>query len=115
MPGGIGSRVETRMLVVDDDPSIGRQLGEIFRGRGPLVDCAPDGAVAIADLERQDYLLAFVDFRIRDTNGLHLVRDIRERWPEVDVIMVTEHATIQGAVEAIKIGASDYVTKPFQA
>ena len=115
MPGGIGSRVETRMLVVDDDPSIGRQLGEIFRGRGPLVDCAPDGAGAIAALERQDYLLAFVDFRIRDTNGLHLVRDIRERWPEVDVIMVTEHATIQGAVEAIKIGASDYVTKPFQA
>ncbi|MBU6282374.1 sigma-54 dependent transcriptional regulator [bacterium] len=105
---------ETRILVVDEDPQVGRQLGELFRAQGHVVDCVLDGRGAIAALEQKDYSLAFVDFRIRDTNGLHLVRDMKERWPDLDVVMVTGHATIQGAVEAIRIGASDYVTKPFE-
>ena len=105
---------ETRILVVDEDPQVGRQLSELFRSQGHLVDCVEDGQGAVAALEQKDYSLAFVDFRVRDANGLHLLRDVKERWPDLDVVMMTKHATIQGAVEAIRIGASDYVTKPFE-
>lgn len=105
--------METRILIVDDDRFICRQLEELFRAQRYVVDSVEDGEQALALLEEHDYSLVLVDFRIRDTNGLNLVREIRDRWPDVDVIMITGFATIKGAVEAIKLGASDYITKPF--
>jgi len=58
--------------------------------------------------------MAVVDFKIPGTDGIGLIREIKEQWPDLDVIMVTGYASIRGAVEAIKQGASDYITKPFQ-
>src|SRR2546430_17342560 len=54
------------------------------------------------------------DLKIPGTDGIGLTREIRDRWPDLDVIMITGYASIKGAVEAIKQGASDYITKPFQ-
>src|SRR5262245_65492193 len=56
----------------------------------------------------------FCDFKIPGTDGLSLTREVRDRWRDLDVIMITGYASIKGAVEAIKQGASDYITKPFQ-
>ncbi len=69
---------------------------------------------ALRLLGEHEFSLAVVDLKIPGTDGIGLTREIRERWPDLDVIMITGYASIKGAVEAIKQGASDYITKPFQ-
>ena len=106
--------METRILIIDDDPFICRQLEELFRAQQFVVNSAHEADSALAMLAEADYSLAFVDLKLPGVDGLELTRQIRERWVDLDVIMVTGFASIRGAVEAIKLGASDYITKPFQ-
>ena len=101
-----------RILVVDDDPLIRRQLEDLFRQRGYQVDAAGDAPEALQFLEANDYVLAVVDLRIPGTDGLSLTRQIHERWSDLGVIIITGYASIRGAVEAIRQGAKAYVTKP---
>jgi len=104
----------TRILIVDDDPFICRQLAELYAAQHYQTECASEAGAALKLLEEHEFSLAVVDYKIPGTDGIGLIREIRDRWPELDVIMVTGYASIKGAVEAIKQGASDYITKPFQ-
>jgi DNA-binding NtrC family response regulator len=106
--------METRILIVDDDPFICRQLEELYTSQRYAVSCAPNSTEALRLLGEQEFALAVVDLKIPGTDGIGLTREIRDRWPDLDVIMITGYASIKGAVEAIKQGASDYITKPFQ-
>ena len=106
--------METRILIVDDDPFICRQLEELYSSQRYAVACASNSVEALRLLGEQDFSLAVVDLKIPGTDGIGLTREIRDRWAELDVIMITGYASIKGAVEAIKQGASDYITKPFQ-
>jgi len=106
--------METRILIVDDDPFICRQLEELYSSQRYAVACASNSTEALRLLGEQDFSLAVVDLKIPGTDGIGLTREIRDRWSELDVIMITGYASIKGAVEAIKQGASDYITKPFQ-
>lgn len=106
--------METRILIIDDDAFICRQLEELFRAQNYVVDSATTASDAFDFLSQQDYSLALVDLKIPGSDGLSLTREVRSRWPDLDVIMITGYASIKGAVEAIKQGASDYITKPFQ-
>ncbi len=103
-----------RILVIDDDPLIRRQLEELFTERKYTVDTANDAEEARSLLEESEYALAVVDLKIPGTDGLSLTKEVRERWPDLDVIIVTGYASIKGAVDAIRYGAADYITKPFQ-
>ncbi len=106
--------MDTRILIVDDDPLICRQLEDLYTSQHYLVSSAGNTSEALRLLGEHDFSLAVVDLRIPGTDGIGLTREIREHWPELDVIMITGYASIKGAVEAIKQGASDYITKPFQ-
>jgi two-component system, NtrC family, response regulator AtoC len=106
--------MDTRILIVDDDPLICRQLEDLYTSQQYLVSSASNSAEAMRLLGQHDFSLAVVDLRIPGTDGIGLTREIREHWPDLDVIMITGYASIKGAVEAIKQGASDYITKPFQ-
>src|SRR5438034_356407 len=106
--------METRILIVDDDPFICRQLEELYSSQQYAVSSAPNAAEALRLLAEHEFSLAVVDLKIPGTDGIGLTREIRDRWPDLDVIMITGYASIKGAVEAIKQGASDYITKPFQ-
>ncbi len=106
--------METRILIVDDDPFICRQLEELYTSQRYAVACAGNATEALRLLGEHDFSLAVVDLKIPGTDGIGLTREIRDRWPDLDVIMITGYASIKGAVEAIKQGASDYITKPFQ-
>ncbi len=106
--------METRILIIDDDAFICRQLEELFGAQKYVVDSATTATDAFEFLGQQDYSLALIDLKIPGTDGLGLTREVRSRWPDLDVIMITGYASIKGAVEAIKQGASDYITKPFQ-
>jgi DNA-binding NtrC family response regulator len=104
---------QPRILIVDDDPLIRRQLEGLFSGHGYGVDCAGDVEEALRRLGEGAYAVAVVDLKMPGRDGISLTQDIRARWPAVDVIMVTGHASIKGAVEAMRHGACDYITKPF--
>src|SRR2546429_511355 len=106
--------METRILIVDDDPFICRQLEELYTSQQYAVSSAPNAPEALRLLQEHEFSLAVVDLKIPGTDGIGLTREIRDRWPDLDVIMITGYASIKGAVEAIKQGASDYITKPFQ-
>ena len=106
--------MDTRILIVDDDPLICRQLEDLYTSQQYLVSSAGNASEALRLLGEHDFSLSVVDLRIPGTDGLSLTREIRDRWPEVSVIMITGYASIPSAVEAIKQGASDYITKPFQ-
>jgi DNA-binding NtrC family response regulator len=103
-----------RILIVDDDPLIRRQLEDLYRERKYEVDSCGGAEDALVLLGDYEYSLAVLDLKIPGTDGISLTKQIRERWSDLDVIIVTGYASIKGAVEAIRHGASDYITKPFE-
>jgi len=106
---------EPRLLVVDDDALIRDELEGLFASHPYQVDCAESVSEAIDHLTENEFALALVDVRLGGRDGIELTQRIRDRWPEVDVIMITGHGSIENAVEAMKRGAVDYITKPFQS
>jgi DNA-binding NtrC family response regulator len=103
-----------QLLIVDDDPLIREQLQGLLGKQAYGVTVASDAAEALQDLAEREFALAIVDMKIPGSDGIALTREIRERWPHVDVMMITGYGSIRGAVEAMKHGACDYITKPFE-
>jgi DNA-binding NtrC family response regulator len=101
-----------RLLLVDDDPLIVNSLSEFLKLEGYAVDTAPDGAQAIEMLATNRYSLVLTDVNMPRTNGLELLRKIRNHYPDVVVLVITGYGTIENAVEAVKMGAFEYLTKP---
>ena len=103
-----------RLLLVDDDSVIREELGELLRDDGHEVRDAPSVPKAIEILEREAIDLVLTDLKMPRHSGLELLGEVRRRWPEVLVVVVTGYATVETAVEAMKLGAFDYVRKPFR-
>src|SRR5438093_782378 len=89
--------METRILIVDDDPFICRQLEELYSSQQYAVSSAPNAPEALRLLQEHEFSLAVVDLKIPGTDGIGLTREIRDRWPDLDVIMITGYASIKGA------------------
>ena len=102
------------ILIVDDDPLIRRQLAALYGAHAYRVDTAAHVEDALAKLAATPFALAVVDLKMPGKDGIALTIEIRERWPSTDVIMVTGHGSIRGAVDAMRHGACDYITKPFE-
>ena len=104
----------SRILVVDDDPLIRGSLYEMLQGRGHEVEMASDGAEAISQLKRRGFQLVLADWKMPQVDGLTLLGHIRQHHPNVSVVLITGFGSINSAVEAIRHGAFDYLTKPIQ-
>ncbi len=104
--------MQPRLLIVDDDPLIVDSMSEFLRAEGYLVDTAPDGAQATVMLSATRYSLVLTDVNMPRTNGLELLRTIKNQFPDVVVLVITGYGTIENAVEAVKMGAFEYLTKP---
>jgi DNA-binding NtrC family response regulator len=100
------------ILVVDDDGIILDSLCEFLRLEGYQVAGAETLKCALAELRRQAFSLVMTDVSMPDGDGFELVRVIRKNYPETVVIVITGYGSIESAVEAIKLGAYDYLTKP---
>src|SRR5580765_6619887 len=101
------------LLVVDDEPQVLKVVERLAARIGfDVVTCA-SGAEAMRTLLRKPADLAMVDLRMPDVNGLDLLRQIRTTVPGCEVILMTAYAAVDSAVEAIKLGAREYLTKPF--
>ncbi len=101
-----------RIFVVDDDRIILDSLGEFLRLEGYEVDGAVNVPDTLEALSRTPYNVVITDVNMPESDGFELLRIIRQRYPDVVVIMITGYGTIESAVEAIKMGAYDYLTKP---
>ena len=103
-----------RILVADDDADIRMSLSERLRWLGHEVVTAGDGQAALAAVESHALDLAFLDVSMPRLNGIEALKLIRKRWPNLPVVVVTAYGTIRLAVEAMKEGAVDFMTKPFE-
>ena len=102
-----------RILIVDDERNIRRSLATFFESLGHEVLTAENGAQAVTQFGENQVDLVLTDFRMAEMSGLELLRDIKRRSPDSLVILMTAFATVENAVEAMKAGAYDYLTKPF--
>lgn len=101
-----------KVLVVDDEPDI-RELLEITLGRMNIEShAAPDLAGARAQLAQNRFDLCLTDMRLPDGNGIELVEFIQTRYPDLPVAVITAHGSMEAAVQALKAGAFDFVSKP---
>jgi two-component system, NtrC family, nitrogen regulation response regulator NtrX len=102
-----------RILVVDDEVNIVKSIAMILRGEGMAVEGAGSGEEALVRLREQSFDAVLLDINLPGIDGLETLRELRAEWPQLPVIMVSGHATIERAVEATRLGALDFMEKPF--
>ncbi len=102
------------ILVVDDETSLRFFLGEELAGEGYEVYAAANGQEALALLKKQTIDLAIVDLQMPGINGLELMAVIEKMVAPPELIMLTAHATLETSIEAMRLGASDFLLKPYQ-
>lgn len=104
-----------RILIVDDDRAILQSCSNVLADEGHEIEVAADGAAALAMLGERPFDLVLLDLKMPGMSGLETLRAARRLDPQLVVIIFTAYATIDTAVEAIKMGAFNYVSKPFKA
>jgi CheY-like chemotaxis protein len=103
-----------RILLVDDDTEFREDLAALLSGSGHRVNDVPSAARAFSSLEREEYDVMFTDLKLGRKSGLELLTQVRQRWPRLQVVMLTDQGTEGTAVEAFHLGAFDYLTKPIR-
>jgi DNA-binding NtrC family response regulator len=101
------------VLIVDDEKRIGTLLREELVEDGLSVDVESTGAAALDRLQRQRYRLVVTDIRMTPPDGIEILRRVKQQSPETDVVIMTAYSSVQSARDAFKLGAADYVIKPF--
>lgn len=105
-----------RILVVDDEPNMRTILKGLLAREGYDVSEASDGREAVSRLHTGgDYHVVVTDLRMPGMNGMELLAHLVENYPDIVTVMITAHGSVDTAVEAMKVGAFDFVTKPFDA
>ena len=101
-----------RILVVDDEQNIRAALGKILEKAGYDVTVVESGDAALGQLSDAPFDLVITDLKMVGASGMDVLRAARHRQPEAEVILLTAYGTIEGAVDAMKVGAYDYLSKP---
>jgi DNA-binding response OmpR family regulator len=112
MRSGVESPV--RILIVDDDQISREILREAIDQKGVAISLSPDGANALEMLADASFDILITDLNMPNMNGLTLLREARQRFPHLMVIIITGYGTLESAIEALRQGAYDYVQKPFK-
>lgn len=115
VPGRYASDLTGDVLVVDDEEDVRELLAEHFRNKGLQVTAVADGHGAIVALSRDParFALVVTDLQLPGTDGFGVLRAARDANPSCAVVIVTGYASLESAVQAVRLGASDYLTKPF--
>ncbi len=104
---------EATFLIVDDEQEVCNFFSYLLKHKGHQVITANSGAEAIEKIVENHFNTALVDLKLPDANGLDILKEIKSRQPDCEVIIITGYSTVKSAVEAIQLGAFDYVEKPF--
>ncbi len=103
---------KTSILIVDDEEVVRLSHARVLSTPYCQVETAGNGAEALHALERQSFDVVLLDLRMPEMGGLEVLRVIKERWPESEVVVITGYASIETAKEAVRLGAYDYLAKP---
>jgi signal transduction histidine kinase len=101
------------VLIVDDEPKVCQLLGQILTARGCAVRLAADGLEGLAEFRRQPADVVVTDIRMPKLGGLELLSELKRADPLINVVVITAYPSVDGAVDAMKHGACDFITKPF--
>jgi DNA-binding response OmpR family regulator len=101
------------ILIVDDEKNIRLTMSQSLKPLGMPIHTAVNGEEALRKLCEEQAGLVFLDLKMPGLDGMEVLRRIKERWPKIRVIIITAHGTMASAVEAMKLGAVDFLQKPF--
>jgi DNA-binding NtrC family response regulator len=107
-------RPSLRLLVVDDDDTLREMLSRHFQQQGMNVTAVASGPEALARPGPPRWDVALLDLHMPGMTGLELLQELKARQPDLEILMLTAHASIETAIQALKAGAYDYLTKPFR-
>lgn len=102
-----------RLLLVEDDPLLGEALQEALTAKGFYLRLAQTGAEALAALSDESFDIVLQDVRLPDIDGLDLLQNLLQQQPQLQALVMTGQATVDMAVKAMKLGAFDFIAKPF--
>lgn len=104
-----------KILVVDDDLAMGEMCKELLKSKGYTSEVVTSGKEAIEKVFMDGvYSIVLTDLVMPDIDGIEVLKKIKQQNPQIDVVVMTSYGTVTNAVEAMKLGASDYITKPFK-
>ncbi|MCK4224102.1 MAG: sigma-54-dependent Fis family transcriptional regulator [candidate division Zixibacteria bacterium] len=104
---------KAKILVVDDEEIVLKSCRKILEGGGHQVFCALSGQEAFELLEKEPIDIVITDIKMPGMDGMQVLEKVKEKYPDILVIMITGYSTVQSAVQAMKLGAFDYIPKPF--
>ena len=110
-----GAEVERRILLVDDEAGLRRTLSDRLRKEGYGVDTAANGLIASDMARKSEYDLIILDLNLPAKNGLEVCQDLRREGKNVAVLMLTARDAVADKITGLKLGADDYMTKPFES
>lgn len=102
-----------RILVIDDEAIVLTSCKRALTPEGYEIETANNPADGLKMLESETFDLVLVDLKMPDMDGIEVLRIIKEKWPSTGVIIITGYQTVGTAVKAVKLGAHDYIEKPF--
>jgi CheY-like chemotaxis protein len=102
-----------RVLIVDDEGNIRLTLSRSLESLGMEIQTAVNGEEALEKLQEDEFELLLLDLKMPGIDGMEVLHQVQERWPKTRVIVITAHGSIDSAVEAMKLGAVDFIQKPF--
>ncbi|MDA8078422.1 MAG: response regulator [Nitrospiraceae bacterium] len=105
--------IKGKVLVIDDEEIVRISCSRALRPEGFEVQLARNGAEGLGMLGQDRFDVVLTDLKMPDMDGIEVLKQVKEGWPEAEVIVITGYQTVDTAVKSIKLGAFDYVEKPF--
>jgi DNA-binding NtrC family response regulator len=104
--------MNAKILLVDDEERFRTTLGKMLKAQGLEVTALGSGREALTELGEKDYDVVVLDMRMPDLDGIATLTEIKKIAPQIEVILLTGHASLDAAVEAMRLGGYDYLLKP---
>jgi DNA-binding NtrC family response regulator len=102
-----------KVLVIDDEAIIRTSCERTLIPAGYEVELAEGGKEGLEMLEKEEFGLVLLDLKMPDMDGVEVLNNIKSKWPDIKVVMITGYSTVETAVQALRLGAFNYLEKPF--
>ncbi len=103
---------KNRILIVDDDETVRRSYLRSLESISCNIEAASDGEEALQTMAKKPFDVVLLDMRMPGPDGLTVLRTIKKKWPDSEVVIITGYPTVDSAKEAVRLGAYDYIAKP---